>query len=1077
MPDNLFKIAFKSILFYRKAVLYQVLIIALLAAVITGSLLTGHSVKESLRNTASEHLGNTAMLVTSGERYFSDRLAGKMKEKTGLNSCSIIELRGSCRNFSTQAQSFNVNIYGISTDFFAFHGKQRRELKPGEILINSRLADNLGLKPGDDLILIHKAISDIPSDAPFSVSGKEGISAVMKVAGILENDETGNFSLSISQLIPMNVFMDLQDLFPDTGSIRINRLLLEKGNISAVDISSALKSVLDIDDSGLKIRNLKAVPGYELTSERIFIDQSLLTRVKELIPSSYPVLTYLANSISNNKSSAPYSFVSALPGVASADEIIINNWLADDLQVNKGDSVKMDWYSPDSLSNLTVRKGRFRIADVVEMKGLWADSMLMPEFPGIAGKETCSEWDAGVPVKTDEIRKKDEQYWKEHKGTPKAFISYEKGRTIWGSNFGPATSVRFAADISPVEIRRKLSGAIDPEIFGFSIENISKESIKAADGGTDFGTLFLSLGFFLILASVVLLSFAVSFYFSSRKKAMELYYALGFTNKKIFSIIFIEAALTGLTGCLIGAAAGYPVNMLITNALNSVWHGAVQTNTLHSSFNISSALTGFLLSIALVSVFLYIKVRKYSGKLRRKEKSIHHFASAKTNFMLLLTSFILAGLFLVLSLMLPGKETAFCFISGSFLLISFIFFWRQIYIRNPSAHHIENYKDLSVKYYSFHPSDAVAPVLFIAAGMFIVFITAMNRLETGNKGLDPKGGTGGFVLWSETSIPLNSDPSTIRGRKELGLDDGNLSSLQIVSMKRSAGNDASCLNLNHVIAPPLLGLDPESFIADGAFSFSKKAVNGINPWELLDSVKNESTIYGIADQTVLEWGLKISVGDTLVLKSENGGRLNVIMAAGLKSSVFQGYVLISKKNFTKYFPSVPGNSVFLARGNPELAGTYKAELDERLSNSGIHTEMTTARLEAFNEVTNTYLAVFGVFGGLGMIVGIAGLGFVVLRNYNRRKSEFALMMAAGFRLGRIRKMIISDQLIILFAGISSGIISAFVATLPSLRTNREIPWIFLLIITILIALAGYSAIIFSLRTLSSESLTQALKRE
>jgi ABC-type antimicrobial peptide transport system permease subunit len=296
-------------------------------------------------------------------------------------------------------------------------------------------------------------------------------------------------------------------------------------------------------------------------------------------------------------------------------------------------------------------------------------------------------------------------------------------------------------------------------------------------------------------------------------------------------------------------------------------------------------------------------------------------------------------------------------------------------------------------------------------------------------------------------------------------------------MKRSAGNDASCLNLNHVTAPPLLGIDPETFIEDNAFSFSKKALNGINPWKLLDSETNEGTIYGIADQTVLEWGLKTDVGDTLVLKSENGGRLNIIMAAGLKSSVFQGYVLISKKNFTRYFPSVPGNSVFLARGNPELAEAYKADLEERLPNFGIHTELTTARLEAFNEVTNTYLAVFGVFGGLGMIVGIAGLGFVVLRNYNHRKSEFALMMAAGFRLRRIRRMVISDQLIILFAGISSGIISAFIATLPSLRTNLEIPWVFLITITVLTALAGYAAIIFSLRAFSSESLIGALKRD
>ena len=32
--------------------------------------------------------------------------------------------------------------------------------------------------------------------------------------------------------------------------------------------------------------------------------------------------------------------------------------------------------------------------------------------------------------------------------------------------------------------------------------------------------------------------------------------------------------------------------------------------------------------------------------------------------------------------------------------------------------------------------------------------------------------------------------------------------MNFVQIKRSAGNDASCLNLNHITAPPLLGIDP-----------------------------------------------------------------------------------------------------------------------------------------------------------------------------------------------------------------------------------------------------------------------------
>ena len=117
----------------------------------------------------------------------------------------------------------------------------------------------------------------------------------------------------------------------------------------------------------------------------------------------------------------------------------------------------------------------------------------MPDFPGISGSESCSDWDAGVPIKMDDIRRKDEDYWKKYRGTPKAFVNYEKGKELWGNNFGPATALRFPATVSEKEIMDKLNGSIEPGKAGFSVIDLSNESVKAANESVDFGTLFLSL--------------------------------------------------------------------------------------------------------------------------------------------------------------------------------------------------------------------------------------------------------------------------------------------------------------------------------------------------------------------------------------------------------------------------------------------------------------------------------------------------------------------------------------------------------------------------------------------------------
>jgi ABC-type antimicrobial peptide transport system permease subunit len=152
-------------------------------------------------------------------------------------------------------------------------------------------------------------------------------------------------------------------------------------------------------------------------------------------------------------------------------------------------------------------------------------------------------------------------------------------------------------------------------------------------------------------------------------------------------------------------------------------------------------------------------------------------------------------------------------------------------------------------------------------------------------------------------------------------------------------------------------------------------------------------------------------------------------------------------------------------------------LNDRLENYSVSIEKTSYRLASFQEVTNTYLSVFGIFGAMGMIIGVAGLGFVLLRNYNQRKQEFAIMLATGFRIKWIRRMILSEQVLILFAGVSSGIVSAILATSSSLKNSRDIPWIYLVVMIVVIVLTGLFAMLLSVRSVTNASLIVSLRKE
>lgn len=1081
------KLVIRSFSFYKRSSIYQLLIISLLSAIITGSLLTGSSVRESLKKTVIQHLGSTNILVSSGSRYFDKALAERIRESADLDCTGLLEMTGFCQNLSTQQAARNISIWAVPEGIFTYGLSDTIRIAPGMVAVNEKIANDLSLKAGDDLIIRFREITDIPADAPFAPGREEGKSVVLKVIRILRPASSGNFSLSISQMVPENVFVNIEDIRSGKdSSAKINRLLIMKNNnIRTNDVLKILKGKMTLSDIGLKIIEIGKTGECELRSDRVFLDNSLIHEVQNIIPSAAPLLTYLGNRFSAGGAYTPYSFISALPQslypeITAGNSIIINKWMADDLMVKKGEPLDVSWYAPDSLNRLIIKKDRFTVTDIVEMKGIWADSLLMPEFPGISGSETCSGWDAGVPVSLNDIRKKDEDYWKRYRGTPKAFINYDKGKEIWGSNFGQATAMRFPGNLSEKQIIGKLAGNLDPEKNGFTITDIYRESMRAADESTDFSTLFISLSIFLIIAAIVLLSLAITSYLESKREQIRAYFALGFKSSWIKRLLISESGIIALSGCLLGSAAGIIVNIIIISLLNGAWSGAVQTHTLGAYVRLVPVVSGFIISMAGAVLIMLIKVRLHLRNLNRNKKVIHTPESHKNNLIFLLFSLLISLILFTLSFVFKKYEIMLCFASGSLLLISLILIWRQYFTGSErSGSGLLQEKRLSRLYYSFYPSHAVTPILFIATGIFAVVITGANRLNFSMDHLNHSGGTGGYLLWCDNTIPIREDLTTRKGRESLGLNDPQTVLMNFVQLKRYAGNDASCLNLNHIRIPPVLGVDVSDFITREAFSFATALKrNGINnPWEFLKTTNSGNTIYGIADQTVLEWGLKVKTGDTLMIRSENGQKLNIIIAGGLKSSVFQGYVLIGMEDFRKFFPSVSGTSIMLVSGDKELIKPYSSILNERLVNYGTKVEETGERLSSFYAVTNTYLDVFGAFGALGMISGVAGVGFILLRNFSYRKREYALMLSAGFTVRKIRNLIASDHILIILAGIISGSLPALIATFPSFKSNYNIPWFYLITMIFAIAVTGMAAIGISLKSVTSESLIASLKKD
>jgi ABC-type antimicrobial peptide transport system permease subunit len=133
--------------------------------------------------------------------------------------------------------------------------------------------------------------------------------------------------------------------------------------------------------------------------------------------------------------------------------------------------------------------------------------------------------------------------------------------------------------------------------------------------------------------------------------------------------------------------------------------------------------------------------------------------------------------------------------------------------------------------------------------------------------------------------------------------------------------------------------------------------------------------------------------------------------------------------------------MFLIDAPSNEVASVSAKLSRAMEDQGLQLTPARRRLAEFNAVQNTYLNTFQVLGGLGLLLGSAGLGIVVLRNVMERRAELGLLTAVGFRRSRLQALILSEHGALLLLGLIIGVAAAAIAVLPDLITpGKHLPW-------------------------------------
>lgn len=1104
------RLIWRSLVYYFPRHVLVALGVALSTAILTGALFIGDSMRHSLEQITLSRLGNTTHLISVTDRYFRADLASEIGKAAGVPAVPLLALDGMAVARGGEARINHLSVYGIDDRFRAIFPDI--PLPEGDqILLSENAALQLGVGPGDDLLVRVAKASLVPRNTPFVSENETTVTLRATVTAVLSTQGAGLFNLRNAQSAPRNLFLSLGRL-NDLMELeeRANQILIP-GNPSTDLLDSLLQRSLTPADAGLHLREIPATGELEIFSERIFLERETAEAFASL-PGSRAIMTYFVNAISAGGKEVPYSFASSVPGAGlTPGEILISDWVAGDLGVGEGDSLRMEWYEIGPLRQLTAKSRPFRVATVVPLSGMWADSTLMPAIPGMADAGHCREWEAGVPVDLSRIRPRDEAYWNRYRGTPKVFVAPELAQEIWANRFGDYTSVRIPAErFSESGFLRIFREKLTPAVFGFEVAEVREKGLQSARGGVDFGQLFLGLSFFLLLAAVLLTALLFRFNIENRASQVGTLLQLGFSRHKTTTLLLAEAALVALVGVSAGLILAVGYVKVIFAFLNTLWWDIVRTPVIFLHVGLPTLVAGGVasLAVALLSIWFPLRsaLRRGVADLHRQQEKV---SATKPSLLKRGLPLLLAfPAVLLVSLQLTGmisSDPLLFFLSGGLLLGAFVAAFALLLprfeggppqsdpgampqqVKSPEFIHSEFTQSeptqpeltkpeptspeltmpmLALRMAARHRRRSAAVYLLFALGTFMVVATGANRLNTYSRAGDPSSGTGGFSAWAELAVPLLYDLNDSARRSTAGLQ----TPFSAVHFSRVAGDDASCLNLNKIDNPSILGVDPS--LLEGRFSFTTRTeeLDPELPWSSLQKTLPGGVVPGVADQTVIQWGLMMKTGDTLLYRGETGDTLRIRLVGGLAPSIFQGSVLIADTHFYRYFPSHSGSGVFLASWAPEDAERAGEEIRDLLRDQGV--EMTSAprRLAEFASVTNTYLAIFLALGVLGLLLGTVGLALVLARAILERRRELATLLALGFPRRKVVSLLFREYFFLLATGTLSGFAAALVTVIPSLSGGHHAVSAGDVTLLILLILAHGAIWIFLLaRTLASPS--------
>jgi len=221
----------------------------------------------------------------------------------------------------------------------------------------------------------------------------------------------------------------------------------------------------------------------------------------------------------------------------------------------------------------------------------------------------------------------------------------------------------------------------------------------------------------------------------------------------------------------------------------------------------------------------------------------------------------------------------------------------------------------------------------------------------------------------------------------------------------------------------------DRLLSEGRFSLMHRAdayASDEDAWNALREHDDLTILDGTAVPsmfTVTVGAWYVDLGEVVVVSAPDGTTRNLTVIGIMDQMLVNG--VFTSKSFVQELPVRSSENLFYVDTVPGTGLTdeqVREALEESLAEFGLGSIVVKDIVEEAMSMSASTMQLMELFLGVGLVVGIAGLGIITIRNIAERRQEVGVMRAIGFQRNMILNTFLVETSFVALLGIISGVV-------------------------------------------------------